>query len=94
MNVIFNHICDYCNKPYKSRQSLWNHINKFHYTEKHKNDEKMYNHPQKTTENDLTCEYCKKTFANKSSLLNHIKKTKKCINNRESNESIKVNYAC
>jgi hypothetical protein len=88
MNVIFNHICNYCNKPYKSRQSLWNHINKFHYTEKHKNDGKVYNQPQKTTENDLTCEYCKKKFSRNDSLIRHSRTCKIKLSNINSKDEI------
>ncbi len=42
--------CNICNNSYKSRQSLWNHNNKFH----KKNDNKNKHIKQ------YECEYCKK----------------------------------
>ncbi len=38
------HICELCNKIYKTSQSLWNHKNKYHT----KNDQKMTNYPPNT----------------------------------------------
>ena len=41
-----------------------------------------------------TCEYCNKTFANKFTLMNHIKKTKKCINNRLTEDLENKEFEC
>ena len=47
MSVPLKYKCFICNKYYKSKQSYWNHKNKFHKDDNHKIIE--YNHPNDTT---------------------------------------------
>jgi len=54
--------CTYCQKNFSSRQSKWNHINKFH---KNENNQIIIN--------DIKCIHCNKTFSSKSCLTRHLK---------------------
>jgi hypothetical protein len=64
-------ICKTCNKNYKSKQSLWNHNNKFHNHQKPPNPTKTPQTPTKnhqitpnlsSTNNKYQCEYCLNIF--------------------------------
>ena len=101
-NVICKkHICTVCNQEYKSRQSLWNHINKFH---KPNNQIPTANVPQKLNEihttphksDDINCKFCNKVLSRDDSLKRHMKTCKKKEtfeneNNKLENAITKIN---
>jgi DNA-binding transcriptional regulator GbsR (MarR family) len=71
--------CGYCDKYFSSRQSKWNHINKFH---------KNINIEIPKNTNNI-CVHCNKNFSSKSCLSRHLKsycKTKNEIINKVLNE--------
>ncbi len=98
--------CNECNKNYKHRQSLYNHMKKFH----PKNSKKLHNGsktlqmaPKYTLENEsgrniIKCEFCNKTFSKKSNLQKHInlnrckKKNDIILSLKKENEELKMNF--
>ena len=98
--------CKECNKNYKHRQSLYNHMKKFH----SKNSKKLQNGsktlqmaPKYTLKNEtgrdiIKCEFCNKTFSKKSNLQKHInlnrckKKNDIILSLKKENEELKMNF--
>ena len=98
--------CKECNKNYKHRQSLYNHMKKFH----PKNSKKLQDGsktlqmaPKHTVENEsggniIKCEFCNKTFSKKSNLQKHInlnrckKKNDIILSLKKENEELKMNF--
>ena len=98
--------CKECNKNYKHRQSLYNHMKKFH----PKNSKKLQDGsktlqmaPKHTMENEsggniIKCEFCNKTFSKKSNLQKHInlnrckKKNDIILSLKKENEELKMNF--
>jgi hypothetical protein len=96
--MIHEHKCNICNKNYASKQSLWNHNNKFHNNiisqKSAKNQSK--NHPTSvknqpiviqsvldTKHNILECKYCNKSYKHIQSRWKHEQKCKVKSNNDE-----------
>ena len=77
--------CKHCNKQFKSYQSRWNHIKKFHSSpvrekvSKSKDDgkEKVSKSKVKLYE----CRYCDKIYKHKQTRFAHEKNCKECENN-------------
>ena len=98
--------CKECNKNYKHRQSLYNHMKKFH----PKNSKKLQDGsktlqmaPKHKMENEsggniIKCEFCNKTFSKKSNLQKHInlnrckKKNDIILSLKKENEELKMNF--
>jgi hypothetical protein len=89
--------CEKCNKLYSSRNSLWNHNNKFH--KPLSSDQlqiapnssvQLQIAPKENENNNLLlptqCKYCKKIFAKVSNLTRHYKICKHKINMEETTE--------
>ncbi len=84
-------VCKTCNKTYKTRQSLWNHVNKYHKTDgqskvsqtdlpvSQKSAKKDL--PDVETESKYTCNYCGTSYKHKQSKFKHQQKCK--INNQD-----------
>ena len=76
--------CNICDKLYSSRQSLWNHNNKFHLNivpESAKTPPKSAKTPPESAKNtsennNIICEYCKTTFTRNDSLKKHFTRCK------------------
>jgi hypothetical protein len=91
------YICEKCNKIYASRQSLWNHNNKYHsenQTPENANiRQNIIKTPPETAKNqpeiskEISCEYCNFIFTRKDSLLKHYNRCKVKNNNKEIKES-------
>jgi len=96
--MLHEHKCNICNKNYASKQSLWNHNNKFHNNiisqKSAKNQSK--NHPTSvknqpiviqsvldTKHNILECKYCNKSYKHIQSRWKHEQKCKVKSNNDE-----------
>ncbi len=91
MSVPLKYKCFICNKYYKSKQSYWNHKNKFHKDDNHKIIE--YNHPNdplimkcnpiptlknEREEKKYFCKFCNKEFNHYQNRWRH---QRKCENN-------------
>jgi hypothetical protein len=87
--------CNICDKSYSSRQSLWNHNNKFHLnivpesakspSESAKTSSESAKTPPESTKNtsennNIICEYCKTTFTRNDSLKKHFTRCKIKLN--------------
>ena len=68
--------CNICNKNYKSYQSRWNHMNKFHTSNisQHKAYDKPNDKPEKVE--GYECNYCKKIYVHYQSRWKHEQKCK------------------
>ena len=64
--------CNHCNKSYKSYQSRWNHINRYHNNSTHLNPPILPPIPTKNNVVEIKCNYCNKTFTRNDSLKKHI----------------------
>ena len=90
-------ICKICNKIYASRQSLWNHNNKYHLnlssSKTAKTSPEICIIPPETARNqqeiskEISCKYCNFIFTRKDSLLKHYNRCKVKSNNKEIKES-------
>ena len=72
-----NHVCNICNKVYKSYKSLWNHNRKYHVVNCCQN---VVNEIVK----EFECKYCKKVLADRHSKSRH---EKKCKEKTETNKN-------
>ena len=91
------YLCKICNKIYASRQSLWNHNNKYHIELDQPGNAKIRQNfiktPPETAKNqpeisqEISCEYCNFNFTRKDSLLKHYNRCKFKNNNKEIKES-------
>ena len=81
IKIVKKHICKICEFQYKSRQSLWNHNNKFHKNDNNINqqdtDDKNNNIKKQDTNDNLVCKFCNKTFSFIQSRWRHMKTCKK-----------------
>ena len=75
--------CKFCNKDYKSYQSLWNHTKKFHSHTDEKNSQKV----EKNSQN--ICSHCKKILCDNHSRWRHEKICKVKLNKIEENNIYK-----
>ena len=68
--------CNICNKNYKSYQSRWNHMNKFHTPDISQNKayDKPHDKPEKVE--GYECNYCKKLYVHYQSRWKHEQKCK------------------
>ena len=90
MSVPLKFYCDECNKYYKSKQSFWNHKNKFH-----KENEPNINHVSPKCQLSInqmstfkyTCKYCNKGYHLNQSRWKHEQKCK--INDNNEKEILK-----
>lgn len=87
----YEHRCNVCNKNYASKQSLWNHTNKFHDNIKVIESSKS-NSIQSSKSNSKNvlnlsynnhCKYCSKSFKYKQGRWKHEQKCNIKINNQE-----------
>jgi hypothetical protein len=89
-------ICDYCNKSYKSYQSRWNHINKYHnkpeVSHNKSNDKSGYkpnisqnNIINKEETEKYTCKYCDNSYKHFQSRWKHEQKCKETKNETKIN---------
>ena len=96
-----NLCCKICNKNYKSKNSLCNHIKKFHNNIKLKKSDIQCNETEKSPNDcklstlfntkiviEYSCRYCKKIYYNKNSRWSHEQKCKHII--KETNELDKL----
>jgi len=92
--------CNICNKYYKTRQSLWNHNNKYHNNDNNHNTSNVTHNegfiakctskvPQNEVKNKMSCIRCKKEFTRKDNLKRHEKTCKKDIS-QDQNEIINL----
>jgi len=96
--MIDEHQCKICNKIYASRQSLWNHNNKYHVnissSKTAKISPEICTMPPETAKippeiiNNKCCKYCNYNFTRRDSLLKHYKRCK-FNNNNNNNKEIK-----
>jgi hypothetical protein len=78
--------CEHCNKPFKSYQSRWNHVNKYHKKSvSEKVSESKGVGKDKSKEKVYECRYCDKIYKHKQTRYAHEKTCK----NSESNENLK-----
>jgi hypothetical protein len=95
VNYSNNFLCNYCNKYYKTSQSLWNHKTKFHKNESqsnisHKSVNSQSNFTIKSVNSQLNyidnkkykCKHCDKEYLHKQSKHKH---EKTCKNNKINN---------
>jgi DNA-directed RNA polymerase subunit RPC12/RpoP len=88
-NIPKDYLCNICSTKYKTRQSLWNHNNKFHSTHNStKNAVKCEVYTRKSTQNlknesdnanistNYKCQYCNKILSRSDSLKRHIENCK------------------
>ena len=77
--------CKHCNKQFKSYQSRWNHINKFHSSMvREKVSESKDVGKEKVSKSKVTlyeCRYCDKIYKHKQTRFAHEKNCKECENN-------------
>lgn len=66
------YVCNFCNKTYKSYQSRWIHIRKYHITNDSENTEETENIQKK----NYNCRYCNKNYINPKSRWSHEQKCK------------------
>ena len=87
--------CDYCNKIYKSYQSRWNHIKKYHNSDvnivNNNVNKNVYNLENvnnfvNNVNNKTGCKYCNKSFSTRQSKSRHENYFCKNINSEENNE--------
>jgi hypothetical protein len=92
--------CNICNKYYKTRQSLWNHNNRYHNNDdNHISSNVTHNEdflkkctskvPHNEAKNKMSCIRCKKEFSRKDNLKRHEKTCKKDIS-QDQNEMINL----
>jgi len=96
--MVDKYLCNTCNKIYTSRQSLWNHNNKYHKQQCHQNVTKCNKistdcHQNVTKCNKIStdnheinifeCKYCNKNLSNRQSRWRH---EVKCINTNSNKE--------
>jgi len=76
------HICQYCNKEYKSSASRCNHIKKYHNQSdiSQTDDHQPKNQPKNQPENKYKCSKCEKTYKHIQSRWKHEQKCKENIN--------------
>lgn len=71
-----NHVCNICNKVYKTSKSLWNHNHKYHVVNCCQNVVIGCQNVVNETVKDFKCKYCKKVLADRHSKSRHEKKCK------------------
>ena len=98
--------CKECNKNYKHRQSLYNHMKKFHVKSSNRlqsSSKRLQMAPKQHTKNEsggnnIKCEFCNKIFSKKSNLQKHInlnrckKKNDIILSLKKENEELKMNF--
>ena len=87
-----NHVCNICNKVYKTSKSLWNHNHKYHDKPNDKHDkhyDKHYDkHDKLSNLKSYECEICNKVFKHYQSRWRHLQlcEEQKTENNKNQNE--------
>jgi len=79
-----NHVCNICNKVYKSYKSLWNHNRKYHVVNCCQNVVIGCQNVVNETVKEFECKYCKKVLADRHSKSRH---EKKCKEKTETNKN-------
>ncbi len=72
--------CDHCNKSYKSYQSRWNHIKRYHcntLSQNSSNSSESSSNLLKNTQKSLKCKYCNKMLSRSDNLKRHESKCNK-----------------
>jgi hypothetical protein len=90
--------CEHCNKSYKSYQSRWNHVNRYHNNTTLKKSSETSNitskMPQNSTtlvKNKLSCSFCGKQLSRLDNLKRHEQKCKDKLNeNKVSNKNLEI----
>jgi hypothetical protein len=92
--------CKICDKIFSSRQSLWNHNNKYHNTPKPVESVNTNNvqppkssksvHQQNKQTKKFKCEYCKYEFTRNDSLKRHGSRCKKKFSISDENKELKI----
>ncbi len=77
-----SHICNICNKNYKTYKSLWNHNHKYHDKPDDKHDKPNDKHDKHSTLKSYECEKCNKTFKHYQSRWRHQQLCDIKINNK------------
>ena len=94
----YTFVCKTCNKNYKSKQSLWNHKNKYHIHQNPPISTIILQNPTKhhqitpnvssPNNNKYQCEYCLNIFSRNDSLNRHYTRCKIKKSNQNSNDEI------
>lgn len=92
MSLPSNYKCNICNKYYKSKQSFWNHKNKFHsknnpdiihHNHSDNHDIIKYNHitdiKNEDSDKKYSCKFCHKNFTHYQNRWRHEKKCKESL---------------
>jgi len=83
-----NHVCNICNKVYKTSKSLWNHNHKYHDKPNDKHDKHYDKHDKLSNLKSYECEICNKVFKHYQSRWRHqqLCEEQKTENNKNQNE--------
>ena len=80
-----NHVCNICNKVYKTAKSLWNHNHKYHDKPDDKHDKHYDKHDKHYDLKSYKCEICNKVFKHYQSRWRHQQLCERQINEKIEN---------